>query len=308
MNKTEKVSFKKYRILIIVFIIGIIVAIAKCYLYSFRLEEVTIFGTSIIYLISGFFFKKKKETALRWIFLLPIIFIILYGGIYNKVEYKSAIVFISLIWVIDLFNVLLSFFFAFVLTQKQNFLLIYTIFYLLFIFGNVLYILPQVEFLRLETQTTVNRDINILTNNNQPLVTNSNDTIILNNDFFKGKIILIDFWFQACSPCRQKLPALDSIQKLLGKVPGFKIVLIDNGQYSSLKDFKNTSRTFEPGIISLLDTDGKFCKKANIIDYPNEFIIKDGKIVSHFVGFYYPIKDLYIKKTVQLIRKLENER
>jgi len=37
---------------------------------------------------------------------------------------------------------------------------------------------------------------------------------LINHDFLIGKIVLIDFWYINCPPCRRELPALSEISKL----------------------------------------------------------------------------------------------
>ena len=40
---------------------------------------------------------------------------------------------------------------------------------------------------------------------------------ILNLDSFKGKIVVLDFWYLSCMPCRTVMPILEKLQKKFGK-------------------------------------------------------------------------------------------
>lgn len=91
---------------------------------------------------------------------------------------------------------------------------------------------------------------------------------------FKGKVLVIDFWFTGCSGCRQMAPALDLIDnKLKGHNVKFISVNVDTketwlkgiGQYSS------------KGSLQLYTMEQKFhhpiIKSLNVLAYPTLFVV-----------------------------------
>ncbi|WP_185286269.1 TlpA family protein disulfide reductase [Chryseobacterium indologenes] len=99
---------------------------------------------------------------------------------------------------------------------------------------------------------------------------------------FKGKVLVIDFWYNGCGGCRLMVPALEEIEKEMGRMDvKFISIGIDKrvlwlegiGKYSS----KNSLQLF---------TDGKskehpMMKYLNIYSYPRLIIVdKKGNIVS----------------------------
>lgn len=97
---------------------------------------------------------------------------------------------------------------------------------------------------------------------------------------FRGKILIIDFWFTGCSGCRQMVPALDVIEKKLNdKDVKFISINVDKkemwlkgiGQYSSKSS------------LQLYTMDEKFhhpiIKSLNILAYPALFVVdKNGNL------------------------------
>ena len=53
-------------------------------------------------------------------------------------------------------------------------------------------------------------------------------------DDFKGKLIILNFWATWCTPCREEMPSLDSLQSN-SKLNNLKIFPINIGQDDLLK-------------------------------------------------------------------------
>lgn len=101
------------------------------------------------------------------------------------------------------------------------------------------------------------------------------DTTIFSS--FKGKIVLLDFWFKSCGPCMQAMPHFNELQEKFGKQP-FQLVSInvEDGVedikffYNKLKpsypmlfmgkDFFNNMGYYACPTSMLLDAEGKIIK------------------------------------------------
>ncbi len=95
------------------------------------------------------------------------------------------------------------------------------------------------------------------------------------NDF-KGQITIVNFWATWCPPCVQEIPSLNRLKKKMSDYP-FELISInyaeDNKTILSFMEKVNVEFPV------LLDLDGKFAAKWNVITYPSTFIIgPNGKI------------------------------
>ena len=95
------------------------------------------------------------------------------------------------------------------------------------------------------------------------------------NDY-KGQVTVINFWATWCPPCVQEIPSLNRLKKKMKGLP-FELISINYAEEKKtiLEFMKKVNVEFPV----LLDKDGGFAKKWNVITYPSTFIIdKEGKI------------------------------
>lgn len=68
---------------------------------------------------------------------------------------------------------------------------------------------------------------------------------VLNLDSFKGKIVLLDFWYLSCMPCRTLMPILEKLQKKFGKqgvvVLGINVKDVNSKEIVSFLDEQHIS-------------------------------------------------------------------
>ena len=111
-----------------------------------------------------------------------------------------------------------------------------------------------------------------------PLAINLNDAhgnrVEKNN--FKGQVTVINFWATWCPPCVQEIPSLNRLKKKMKGLP-FELISINYAEDNkTILEFMKKVKVEFP---VLLDQDGSFAKKWNVITYPSTFIIdKEGKI------------------------------
>ena len=112
----------------------------------------------------------------------------------------------------------------------------------------------------------------------KPIAINLSDAYgiktIKNN--FKGQITVINFWATWCPPCVEEIPSLNRLKKKMKGLP-FELISINYAEdKETIIEFMKKINVEFP---VLLDKDGSFAKKWNVIAYPSTFVIdKKGDI------------------------------
>lgn len=98
---------------------------------------------------------------------------------------------------------------------------------------------------------------------------------VIKNDY-KGQITVINFWATWCPPCVKEIPSLNRLKQ---KMKGLPFELISINYAEDKKTILEFMKQVNVEFPVLLDNDGSFAKKWNVITYPSTFVIdKDGKI------------------------------
>ena len=106
----------------------------------------------------------------------------------------------------------------------------------------------------------------------------------VNLEDFKGKLLILNFWATWCTPCREEMPSLDSLQSN-SNLDNLKIFPINIGQEDILKsesffnelNIKNLDIYFDPPIT--------LAKKFSLRGVPTTiFFNKEGKEFARIIG------------------------
>ena len=96
---------------------------------------------------------------------------------------------------------------------------------------------------------------------------------------FGGKVLVLNFWATWCSPCVQEIPSLSQFQKRFGK-DGVVVVAV------SIDKNPEKYRRFLDRIHVAFDTardpSADIPNQYGTFQYPESYIIKDGRIVRKF--------------------------
>lgn len=123
---------------------------------------------------------------------------------------------------------------------------------------------------------------------NWTLTSLQNKTIKLSD--YKGKLVLIDFFYKSCYPCMLALPELQELhEKYYDK--GLRIIGID--PYDTKEKDEIDKFLAKRGITYTVFLDGKdVAKQYHVSGYPTMYLIdKNGKIITIQVGYEEGVKD-----------------
>ena len=98
----------------------------------------------------------------------------------------------------------------------------------------------------------------------------------ISKDNFQGQVTIVNFWATWCPPCIEEIPSLNRLKQKLAGLP-FELISINYAEDgNAIREFMKIVNVEFP---VLLDQDGSFAKRWNVISYPSTFIIDTkGKI------------------------------
>ena len=99
----------------------------------------------------------------------------------------------------------------------------------------------------------------------------------------KGKVVLVNFWATWCPPCREEIPSMADLNRIMaGKPFRMLAISIDQGGKEAVESFFRQSKTILP---ALLDTDGAVSKLYGTTGVPETFVIdRKGVIIKKVIG------------------------
>ncbi len=115
------------------------------------------------------------------------------------------------------------------------------------------------------------------------------DGRIYNSDKLTGKILVLNFWFIACGPCRRELPLLNELFALYKGNSVINFISISNIDSQEALRFvqKKLGIKYE-----LVAKNQEMAEKFKVSLYPTNLIInRAGNIVFYEQGFHADIKD-----------------
>ncbi len=110
----------------------------------------------------------------------------------------------------------------------------------------------------------------------------------------EGKVVVINFWFIGCPPCRQEIPALNKIALDYGNNPDIVFVAIALDYKYDIKQFiKNNPFSYH-----IIEDGRMYADLYHINLYPTNVILdKEGKVRFHSSGYALNTPD-WIRKTI----------
>jgi len=110
----------------------------------------------------------------------------------------------------------------------------------------------------------------------------------------RGKVVMINFWFIGCPPCRAEIPELNKLVELYKDNPNVVFLAIALDSQHDLKKFLQTT----PFNFDIIDDARFIANMYNIHLYPTSVILdKEGKVAFHTVSFA-ASSPYWVKKTI----------
>jgi len=135
------------------------------------------------------------------------------------------------------------------------------------------------------------------------LRTQSGDTIEQNQ--FNGKVVLLDFYFMNCKPCRAKFPTLEKLKSAFSNRNDVEIIGVYCDVDHSMNELPAFLAKYKVTIKTYIDKDLKLRKELGITSMPVDLVLnKKGEIVSTYWGFQMGASDKYFDERVKLINDL----
>lgn len=99
----------------------------------------------------------------------------------------------------------------------------------------------------------------------------------------KGKVTLVNFWATWCPPCREEVPSMAELNRLMaGKPFRMLAISIDQGGKGAVEAFFRQANVSLP---AYLDSDGAIGKMYGITGVPETFVIdRKGVIIKKVIG------------------------
>lgn len=100
---------------------------------------------------------------------------------------------------------------------------------------------------------------------------------------YKGKVVILNFWATWCPPCREEIPSMMKLNKMMAGKPFVMLCAsIDEGGKEAVEGYYKTSGNRLP---TLLDTARSVAELYGTTGVPETFVIsRDGIILEKAVG------------------------
>lgn len=96
-----------------------------------------------------------------------------------------------------------------------------------------------------------------------------------------GKVVVLNFWFVNCPPCRAEIPSLNEMKAEYENRKDVVFIAIALDQKAAIEQFISTN----PFNYNIIETGGYIAQKYGVGSYPTHVVIdKDGKVTFHTSG------------------------
>jgi peroxiredoxin len=98
---------------------------------------------------------------------------------------------------------------------------------------------------------------------------------------FGGKVLVLNFWATWCSPCIQEIPSLNEFQKRFAKSG---VVVVGVSVDKDAEKYHRFVDRFHLSFETARDPKGDLSAQFGTYQYPETYIIKNGRVVRKIIG------------------------
>jgi thiol-disulfide isomerase/thioredoxin len=103
-------------------------------------------------------------------------------------------------------------------------------------------------------------------------------------NYYKGKVVYLDFWASWCKPCQKSFPWMNALMK---KYPADQFQVVTINLDADAKDMKTFLEHVPADFTVFHDPSGQVAERFKLPGMPTSFIIdKNGKASSKHIGFF----------------------
>ncbi|MGH9584511.1 MAG: TlpA family protein disulfide reductase [Bryobacteraceae bacterium] len=98
---------------------------------------------------------------------------------------------------------------------------------------------------------------------------------------FGGKVLVLNFWATWCPPCIQEIPSLSQFQREFAKSG---VVVVGISVDTSAQKYKTFLSRIPVSFATARDPSGGIAAQYGTFQYPESYIIENGRVVRKFAG------------------------
>jgi len=120
------------------------------------------------------------------------------------------------------------------------------------------------------------------TGNNVSIIEEGESAMTARMNSYRGKVVLLDFWFTQCPPCINEIPHEKSIAKEFSGKPFAILGISRDGSIDELRKYLSSNPL---PWVNIYDVRGSISKKWNVESFPT-FVLIDhqGTVIGRWVG------------------------
>lgn len=118
-----------------------------------------------------------------------------------------------------------------------------------------------------------------------------------------GKILVINFWFLACPPCRKEIPSLNKLADTYAGDSSIVFLSIALDTHKALKKFIEE----HPFSFRLLHSGDAAAQRCGIYIYPTNIIVNRAGEVIYHTHRSGPVADYWLEKTIEQLKQQDIE-
>jgi len=116
-----------------------------------------------------------------------------------------------------------------------------------------------------------------------------------------GKVILVNYFYVGCAPCKRELPVLDRIRKAFPE-PDFELVAVNGKGQKPEEITRFLDEIGAPGVTAVIDSLGTQVRRFGVNMFPASFLVnRKGVIVEAFAGLPLGFEERLKKRIGELI-------